>query len=169
MTRHDEQPVADLELTRSTDDRRLYGLGEIGTLRVGGWFARTATAETGDRAWQFVGRGFWRRSVDATDESGVVVGTFEPRSLRRGGALRWDGREFALRPASSWRERYALVDGDRERALLDGRGWGKRPVRVTVVDPAIEPGLLLFAVFVVRGLAEDASSAGGAASVAATG
>jgi hypothetical protein len=45
-------------------------------------------------------------------------------------------------------------------------------VKVTVDDPAaLDPGLLLFAAFVVRGLAEDASSAAGgatAASVAAT-
>jgi hypothetical protein len=80
-------------------------------------------------------------------------------------------REFALRPASSWRERYALVDGDRELALLDGTSWGRRPVRITVDDTeAVEPGLLLFATFVVRGLAEDTGTAAGAgASTAATG
>jgi len=65
-----------------------------------------------------------------------------------------------LRPASRWRERYALADGDRELAVLDGKGWGKRPVKITTEDPAaVEPGLLLFAVFVVRGLAEDAGAA----------
>ena len=102
---------------------------------------------------------------------GTVVGEFEPRSLRRGGTLRWAGRELALRPASSWRQRYALADGDREVAVLDGKSWGKRPVRITLDDPgAIEPGLLLFAAFVVRGLAEDAGSAAAAgASTAATG
>ena len=53
--------------------------------------------------------------------------------------------------------------GDRELALLDGRGWGKRPVRVTVDDlAALEPGLLLFAAFVVHALAEDAGSAAAA-------
>ena len=102
---------------------------------------------------------------------GTVTGEFEPRGLRRGGTVRWAGREFALRPASSWRERYALADGDRELALLDGKGWGRRPVKVTVDDPdAVEPGVLLFAAFVVRGLAEDAQGAAGAgASAAATG
>jgi hypothetical protein len=52
--------------------------------------------------------------------------------------------------------------------LLDGKGRGKRPVRVTVVDAEpIEPALLLFATFVVRGPAEDATSAGegGAAAI----
>ena len=46
------------------------------------------------------------------------------------------GRELALRPASRWRERYALADGDHELAVFDGRGWGRRPVTVVVDDPA---------------------------------
>ncbi len=160
----------DLELTRSSDDRRLYTLADVGTLRVGGFLARTATARAGSRTWEFAGRGFWRRAVDATDDAGATAGTFQPHALRRGGTLTWGDREYTLRPASSWRERYALAAGDRELALLDGKGWGKRPVRVTLDDAAITPGLLLFATFVVRGLAEDGGSAGaGAASVAATG
>jgi hypothetical protein len=47
--------------------------------------------------------------------------------------------------------------------VLDGKGWGKRPVTLSVADPeAVDPGLLLFATFVVRGLAEDAAATGGA-------
>jgi hypothetical protein len=88
-----------------------------------------------------------------------VVGEFAPRSLRRGGPVRWADRELALRPSSAWRERYALVDGERELALLDAKSWGKRPVRVTADDGAVEPGLLLFAAFVAGGLAEDAAAA----------
>lgn len=47
----------------------------------------------------------------------------------------------------------------------------KVTVRITLDEPgAVEPGLLLFAAFVVRGLAEDAGSAAAAgASTAATG
>jgi hypothetical protein len=109
--------------------------------------------------------------VEATDSTGVVAGDFEPRGLRRGGTVRWGGRELALRPASAWRERYALADGERELALLDRKGWGKRPVKVSVDDAdAVEPALLLFAAFVVRGLAEDAgSTAAAGASTPATG
>ena len=54
--------------------------------------------------------------------------------MRRGGTLRWQEQELELRPASKWRERYALADGERELGLLDGKGWGRRPVRVTVED-----------------------------------
>ena len=75
-------------------------------------------------------------------------------------AARFAGRpRVELRPASKWRERYALADGDHELAVFDGKGWGRRPVAVSVDDPgALDPGLLLFTAFVVRGLAEDASS-----------
>ena len=73
-----------------------------------------------------------------------------------------------MRPASAWRERYALTEGDRELALFAGKGWGRRPVQVTVNDPAaVDAGLLLFTAFVVRRLAEDAGSSAAVASSAA--
>ena len=63
-------------------------------------------------------------------------------------------------PTAAGRERYALLDGERRSPSLEGKGWGKRPVRVDVDDDAeIDPGLLLFAAFVVRALAEDATAA----------
>jgi hypothetical protein len=107
-------------------------------------------------------------TIGASDAADAVVGSFDPRTIRRGGALIWRGRDFELRP---WKERYALVDGERELAVLDGKGWGKRPVKVTIDDPnAVDPGLLLFAVFVVRRLAEDAATvASSGSSAAATG
>jgi hypothetical protein len=156
--------MADLELKRTPGDRRLYALEGVGTLRLKGFASRTATAEADGSRWRIARRGFWQRVVQATDSAGAAVGEFEPGSLRRGGTLRWAGRELKLRPASHWRERYALTDGDRELAILDGKGWGRRPVKVTVDDlGAVEPGLLLFAAFVVRGLAEDAGAAAGTA------
>jgi hypothetical protein len=159
--------MAELELTRSPDDRRRYDVDGVGALRLGGVLSRGATAEAGGATWSFDRRGFWQLAVEASDPTGEVVGRFEPRSIRRGGSLTWAGREYELRPASAWKERYALADGEHELAVLDGKSWGKRPVRITVDDlGAIEPGLLLFAVFVVRGLAEDADAA--AATVTST-
>src|SRR4051812_612751 len=156
-------PMPELELTRSGDDRRRYEVDGVGTLRLGGLLSRGATAASDGAEWSFDRRGFWQRTVEATDATGDVVGSFQPGKLRRGGTLRWGGRDLELRPASRWRERYALVDGDRELAALDGKGWGKRPVRIAVDDPdAVDAGLLLFATFVVRGLAEDAGAAAGA-------
>jgi hypothetical protein len=151
--------MADYELTRTQGDRRAYSLAGLGTLRLEGLFSRAATAEVAGGTWRIAHNGFWRRQLEATDATGATVGRFEARTLRRGGTLRWADREFTLRPASSWRERYALADGDRELAILDGKGWGRRPVKVTVDDlDAIEPGLLLFAAFIVRGRAADAQS-----------
>lgn len=162
--------MGELELTRTPGDRRLYVLERVGTLRLQGFASRAATIEADGRRWRIARHGFWQRLIQATDLAGTIVGQFEPRSLRRGGTLRWAGREFALRPASSWRERYALADGDRELAVLDGKGWGRRPVKIVVDESAaVDPGLLLFTAFVVRGLAEAAQGAAGAgASTAAT-
>ena len=156
--------MPDVELTRTREDRGLYALEGVGTLRLEGLFSTRAVAEAGGRRWEFARRGFWRQ-LQASDEAGVVVGAFAGR-LRGGGTVTWDGRELALRRASVWRERYALSDGDRELALFEARSWGKRPVTVTLDDPAtVDPGLLLFGAFVVRSLAHDSASAGSTAAV----
>jgi hypothetical protein len=150
--------VPELELTRSREDRKLYVLVGVGTLRLRGWTSRGATAEVDGRSWEIGRRGIFVPVTEAFDAAGSVVGAFRGRTLRRGGTVRWGARELGLRPASTWRSRYALVDGERELAVLDGKGWGKRPVAIVVDDlGALDPALLLFAVYVVRNLAEDAS------------
>ena len=164
--------VADLELTRAQGDRRRYDLDGVGTLHLQGFFSRTAVAEAGGDRWRFTSAGVFQPRLTATDAAGSTVGEFEPRTIRRGGALRWKGRELALQPASTLRERYALAEADSELAFFEGKGWGRRPVRVTVDDfAALDAGLLLFAAFVVRRLAEDAGSSAAAttSSTAATG
>jgi hypothetical protein len=163
--------MAELALTRSRDDRRVYEVDGVGALRVGGLFSRSVTAEAGGSSWTFDRRGFWSRTMEACDATGAVAGSFDPRTIRRGGTLRWGGRELALQPASKWRERYALLDGERELALLDGKGWGTRPVSISIDESdAVEPGLLLLAIFLVRRLAEDAATTASAGSSgAATG
>ena len=159
--------MTEYALTRSSGDSRRYELAGFGTLRLGGWASRWATAEAGDERWGFARRGIFRSVIQATDPAGSVVGNFQGRSLKRGGTLLWEGHEHVLKPDSRWTERYALLDGERRLALLEGKGWGKRPVRVDVDDTTIDAGLLLFAAFVVRALAEDASSGGAAAAGAA--
>ena len=154
--------MTELALTRSPGDRRRFDLQGYGTLRLGGWASRWASAEADERRWGFARRGIWRSRIEATDPAGTVVGLFEGRSLKRGGALRWNEHEYELKPDSRWTERYALLDGERSLAVLDGKGWGKRPVRVDVDDVTeTDPGLLLFTAFVVRALAEDATAAAG--------
>ena len=156
--------MTELALTRSPGDHRRFELDGVGVLRLGGWASRWATAEVGEQRWGLARRGIFRPRIEATDPAGNVVGTFAGRSLKRGGTLLWEGHEYVLRPDSRWTERYALFGGEERIALLEGNGWGKRPVRVDVDDHAIDPALLLFTAFVVRALAEDATaSSGGAA------
>lgn len=160
--------MIELELTRTPGDRRRYVLEGVGTLRFEGVFSRSATAAADESGWRFGRRGFWQRIMEATDTAGTVVGEFVPRDLRRGGTIKWAGRALTLRPASSWRERYALADGDRELVLIDGKSWGRRPVKITLADPdTIEPGLLLFVSFVVRQLALNAANNSSAGTTAA--
>lgn len=162
--------MPDLELTRAPGDRKLYVLEGVGSLRLRGWTGRSATAETlaGDRSWSLTQRGLFRAVIEASDAAGTIVGAYEPRTFRRGGALTWENHPYGLRPASAWKERYALLDGDHELAIIDGKGWGKRPVRITTADPAsLSAGLLLFTVYIVRALAENAQSAVGAGAATA--
>ena len=159
--------MTELELTRTPHDRRLYTLEGVGTIRLEGMFSNGATAQADDETWRFTRRGIWHPSIEATDAAGLVAGEFRPRDIRRGGTLRWAGRELALRPVSALRERYALRTGEHDLAVLDGKSWGKRPVRITLPDPdAIEPGLLLFAAFVVHRLAVNADSSAAATTAA---
>lgn len=159
--------MTELELRRTATDRRLYALDCIGTLRFEGFWARTATAEADGHSWSFSGpRGLWRRVIQATDATGIAAGWFEASGWRwRGGTMRWDDRHLGWVTGGRWRERYVLVESERELALLDGNEWSWRPVRVTVVEPqAIAPGPLPFAAFVVHQLANDRAAAAAASS-----
>ncbi len=131
--------MGELELTRTPGERQLYALADIGTVLLKSWASRAARAEANGRTLEIARRGLWGPAVEATDGAGRTVGQFRARSVRRGGALRWIDRELMLRPTS------------------------RRPVKITVDGPsALDPGFLLFAAFVVRGLGEDASAAAGA-------
>src|SRR5215212_7321025 len=157
--------MVDLELIPTPGDPDRYSLEGVGTLDLEGVFSSRAIAQAAGQRWQIARRGFWRQ-LQATDAAGVVVGTFD-RRLRGGGTLCWRGRQLVLRRANVWRQRYALADRDREVALLGAESWGRRPARVTVDEhAALDPGLLLYAAFVVRTLADDGG--GGAAGVAAS-
>ena len=163
--------MIELDLTRTAGDRRRYHLDGVGSLRLEGFFSRGATAEAATGTWHFGRHGFWQRQMEATGPAGDVAGEFAPRSIRRGGALLWGDRELTLQPISPLRERYLLAEGDREIARIDGRSWGRRPVTVTLAEPeAIDPGLLLFACYVVRQLAHNADdSSSGSTTVVAAG
>jgi hypothetical protein len=149
-----------LELTRAPDARRTYELAGAGRIALRGVLGRAATAEDGrGTRWELARRGVFRTVIEATDAAGGVAAGFRAgRSLRGGGTVVVGGRELALRPSSVWRQRYALADGETELATFEGKGWGKRPVKVTLPDAGEPPAplVLLFTAFVVKSLAEDA-------------
>jgi hypothetical protein len=143
-----------VRLTPSPGDHRLYVVKGIGTLRVTGWTWREATAEAGGRSWQITRQGLWPPVIQAADVAGEVVGEFSGGWLHHDAALRWSDRELALRIDGLRQDCYILVDDDRRLATIDGVGFYKRPLNVAIDDTAdIDPGLLLFAIYVVRTLA----------------
>jgi hypothetical protein len=147
--------ATELELVRSKGDRRLYELADVGTLRLEGIFRRSAIAEADSERWT-LRRRLWTGGIVASDATGATVGEFMTRLFGSGGTLHWHGREFKLRRASVWRERYGLAEGERELALFDVKPWGRRPIYIRVEASAqVDAGLLLFALFVVRAVAED--------------
>jgi hypothetical protein len=146
--------MSEFQLTRDPGDRRLYVLASIGTIHLPkGWRSRGGRVEANGRTWE-VALGRPRHVQHATDETGTIVGRFQPHILRRGGTLRWIDRELKLRPVTRWRwhPRYTLADGDHELAVFELR----RRLKITVDTPtALDPGLLLFAAYLVLSGAAD--------------
>jgi hypothetical protein len=67
-------PELELELTRTRGDRRLYAIGGVGTLRLGGMWSRGGTAEAGQSCWRLHRHGLLKPTVQARDAAGNVVG-----------------------------------------------------------------------------------------------
>jgi hypothetical protein len=159
----------EFELERAQADRRRYVFGDVGAMRLQGLFGRNAAVEAGGEQWTFR-RSLWTRRIEAVAVSGEIVGEFRGRLLYSGGTIRWSGRELLLRRGTMWRERYILEDAGGTVARFDVRAWGRFPVSVRLEVPAkVEPGLLLFAAFVVRTAADEDSTGAVVASTAATG
>jgi hypothetical protein len=68
--------MAELELRRSPEQRRLYVLAGVGTLRFEGWLVQSAIAEADGRSWRLARHGVWRPVIVARDAAGTVVGRF---------------------------------------------------------------------------------------------
>jgi hypothetical protein len=143
-----------VRLTRSANDRRLYAVKGVGTLRLTGLTGRAATVEAGGRNWQITHRGIWRPVVQAADAAGAVVGEFRGGSLERDRTLQWANRALALRRDRARSDRYILREDDHKLVIFDGKGLSKRRVDIIVNEAIdIDPGLLLFSIFVIQTLA----------------
>src|SRR4051794_8372544 len=161
--------MKEIELVRSSPDRRLYTLGDLGSLRLNGLFMRSATAETDLGSFSVTKTRWTSASVVARDPLGEI-GAFHARTLGGGGSLTWIEETYALRHQQPFGETYALLNGDRRLALVTARGWWgwgvKTPLTMQVWDMSDAP-LLLFVAFVVRTLANQRNS-DAAATTAAT-
>jgi hypothetical protein len=150
-----------LELARSPEDPRLYVLPGVGELRTGGLLTGgRVEATAGGRTYTFATRGRVRRVPTATDAFGEEVG-------QRSGSesLVWRSTPWDLRPSFEGPVAfYALArpGEEREVARLLPTGWGKRPVPIVVDDSArLDPGLVLFAIFVMRRVNDEMIRAAG--------
>ena len=161
-----------LDLTRSPESRRLYRLGALGTIHLNGLVVRSATLTSGGTTFEVTRRGLLSRELTAT-EAGTRIGAFAPHRLNRGGRLDWRGDELRLEPAAHLAQRYALESRGEALAFLQARGWwgwgSLTPVTVELPDGAAVDGpLLIFAVYVVRTLADRAADDAAGATVAST-
>jgi len=52
---------------------------------------------------------------------------------------------------------YALLDGERVLVTMTPKREGRRPLDVTLEDPALDRGLLLFLAFIVQAYCDGAS------------
>ena len=165
--------MSELRLTRSPEDRKLFVLAGVGTIRNGRWFKRSAElcAETGD-SWQVDRKGFRARPV-FTDGVGGEPARFEAYgTFKRGGRLEIAGAgTYELKPASHFKERYALSAEGREPATIEASGWSaKRPVTIEVGGQTeVDDLVLLAACWMVQQYAQDLSAAAAAGSAAAAG
>lgn len=160
--------MPELRLRRDSKDRKRYAIDGVGEMRLGKWYQRGATiASESGGSWELKS-GRWNQALTATDASGGVAATYEPRgALKRGGeiALGAGSETYELKPSSNWRNRYALWSGEDELAAVETKGWSGKEVAVDVSN-GVSPDalLLLMACYLVRRFGEDdAASAGGAA------
>ena len=146
--------MTSMELVRDPADPRHWVLDGVGTLLRTDRMSRAATAEAGGRTWKIVRHGWIRTGFRSTDATGAVVGERSPKDAE---ALRWSDRSLVLRRDGRERGGYVLLDGDRALATMTPKREGKRPLNVSVDDPTLDPGLLLFMAFIVQAYADDAS------------
>jgi hypothetical protein len=155
--------TVELVLRRSHDDRHRYDVDGVGSLRYGGWASRRAEMRPVDGpALAVAPRGLMSRSADATTAAGEPIGEFaHQRKLTHGGTVEWRGRTLTLRSEAFLTSRYALVDGSSVLLEVRASGWGRTPARAVLGGELLEPGLVLFTLWLVNDFVAQDSSSGG--------
>jgi hypothetical protein len=156
--------VTDLVLTRSADDKRRYELAGYGSIRRIGWLTRYAEIRTPDgfeRTTTQSPTGKFARLVEASGSPDDVVAEYErTRWVDHGGTVTWRGLPFDLAVESHWRHRFLLSRNGVEAVRVTCRGWGRKPAVVEVLEPSLEPALVLFTVWLAQLFVEMDASTG---------
>ena len=141
-----------LVLTRAGDDRRRYDLAGVGSIRRPGLFGRASELRTvTGRALLARPSGLLHLGAEAVDEASGIVGTFSQQgTLRHGGEVVWNGLPHRITSQSSWKYRYELAHHDRSLLEVEARGWGQKPAQVVISDGRVDPGLVLFTLWLVQ-------------------
>lgn len=157
--------MGDLALVRSADDRRRYDIDGVGSLRRVGLFSRTTLLfPDGGEPLTAQSRVSLSGAAEVVAPGGDVVGEFaEQALLGHGGDLTWRGRRLRLGSGTVLISRYVLRDGDTTLLEVQARGWGDRPVDVSLGEEAVDPGLVLFALWLTQGFVDHDSRPGAAA------
>ncbi|RYB94376.1 hypothetical protein EUA93_08480 [Nocardioides oleivorans] len=161
--------MRDLVLVRSADDRRRYDIEGVGSLRRVGLFSRTTLLlPDGDEPLTAQSRVSLSGQAEAVAAGGDVVGEFSEQTLLgHGGEVVWRGRKLRLESGTVLISRYVLRDGRTRLLEVQARGWGDKPADVTLGDEPVDPGLVLFVLWLAQGFV-DHDSGTGVATAAAT-
>lgn len=155
--------MAELALTRSRDDRRrfdLYGIGSIRKRRWIGW--GKVELITSDGVILRADRPGHRTNADAVDAKGRIVGDYRKELLSWAGRVGWRSKVYDLTHDRLGSRRYTLA---REgKVLLHVRlrlAYRRTPAYVAAEDPEMDPGLVLFVVWVLQTLNSEIHGGGG--------
>lgn len=158
--------MAELEMVRAVGDRKLYELLGIGSLRRPHWYSRQAIATALDsRRWSFTETGLCRPVDHATPEVGQPSGRFHRAKLvSRSGPLQWGDDSYELTFRSFWRLEGVLAAGGRDLLATKPGNWNSKRSRVQLLtDERLDPGLVLFVIWVVQ-LEQERSAAAASSS-----
>jgi hypothetical protein len=152
--------VTELALTRSADDRRRYELAGLGSLRRPRLLSRDAEVTTRDGVVRTTHLSPTGKYAQITDAHGGQVGEYaRTRWTDHSGTVTWRGLPYDLTVESHWRNRYLLSHHGSDVVRVACRGWGKKPATLELLDPRVDPGLVLFTTWLVQTFVEMNSSA----------
>lgn len=153
--------MTDLQLIRSTDDRRRYDLPGVGSLRLPKRGSR-AVAATPVTGFPLTFHAHASR-YEATDTMGSVVGS-APATLtyEASDSLIWVDARYALDVTTRGsRTAFVLSSGDTPLAVIEPYSDARTKAAVGLGGARVEAGLLLFATWIAQTLREQSVTGDG--------